>query len=309
MTARFTRRVFTALALALSISVPALAQEDWRTQYPELTIGISSGENESDAIARTQPYADYLSRTLGVPVNIVRGTDYAAVIEAMRQGHVQFASVGPAAYALARKIMGEGITPVATTLDADGERGYYSILAVRADSPYQTIEDVKGLSFAFADPNSTSGYAVPSYYLSTELKTTADEYFGEVAFSGGHEQSVIGLVNGTFEVVATHWRNETAGNIQNMEDKGMIEKGSTRIIWKSPVIPNTPVMMLTSLPQSLQDEFRAALMAFPEADPEGFAEYTRGDSTGYVEAKHEDYLDVIAITEYNAEERRRNASN
>ncbi|GLQ55273.1 phosphonate ABC transporter substrate-binding protein [Devosia nitrariae] len=313
MTARFTRRAFTALALALSLAAPALAQDspapDWREQFPELTIGISSGENETDAIARTQPYADYLSRTLGVPVNIVRGTDYAAVIEAMRQGHVQIASVGPAAYALARKIMGEGVAPVAITLDEAGDRGYYSILAVQADSPYQTIEDVRGQSFAFADPNSTSGYAVPSYYLSTELQTTADEYFGEVAFSGGHEQSVIGLVNGTFEVVATHWRNENAGNIQTMEDKGMIPEGSTRIIWKSPVIPNTPVMMLTSLPQELQDEFRAALMAFPEADPEGFAEYTRGNSTGYVEARHEDYLDVIAITEYNAAERRRNASN
>jgi phosphate/phosphite/phosphonate ABC transporter binding protein len=86
-----------------------------------------------------------------VPVKIVRGTDYAAVIEAMRSGHVQIASVGPAAYALARKIMGEAIAPVAITLDGDGNRGYYSVIAVRADSPYQSLEDIKGQSFAFAD--------------------------------------------------------------------------------------------------------------------------------------------------------------
>ena len=49
-------------------------------------------------------------------------------------------------------------------------------------------------------------------------------------------------------------------------------------------------------------------MAFPEKDPEGFAEYTRGTSSGYVEAKHEDYLDVVAITEFNAEERRKNGN-
>lgn len=303
----FVRRSLAAVLISAAVISPASAQ-DWREQYPELTIGVSSGENETDAIARNEPYADYLSGELGVPVKIVRGTDYAAVIEAMRSGHVQIASVGPAAYALARKIMGDDIAPVATTLDAAGDRGYYSIIAVRADSPYQTLEDVKGRSFAFADPNSTSGYAVPSYYLSTELGTNADEYFGDVAFSGGHEQSVIGLVNGTFDAVATHWRNETAGNIQTMEDKGLIEKGSTRIIWKSPVIPNTPVMILTTLPQELQDEFRAALMAFPTKDPDGFAAYTRGDSSGYVEAAHEDYLDVIAITEHNAAERRRTAN-
>lgn len=302
-----TRRGLAAALVSLALVSPVMAQE-WKAEFPELTIGISSGENETDAIARTQPYADYLSRELGVPVNIVRGTDYAAVIEAMRSGHVQFASVGPAAYALARKVMGEDIAPVAVTLDQDGNLGYYSVIAVRADSPYQTLEDIKGKSFAFADPNSTSGYAVPSYYLATELNTSADEYFSEVAFSGGHEQSVMALVNGTFEAVATHWRNETAGNIQTMEKKGLIQPGSTRIIWKSPVIPNTPVMMLTTLPQELQDAFKTALMAFPEKDPEGFATYSNGTSSGYVEAKHEDYLDVVAITEFNAAERRKNGN-
>ena len=302
-----TRRGIVAALVSLDMVSPALSQ-DWREQFPELTIGISSSENETDAIARNQPYADYLSRELGVPVNIVRGTDYAAVIEAMRSGHVQIASVGPAAYALARKIMGEDIAPVAVTLDGEGNLGYYSVIAVRADSPYQTLADIEGKSFAFADPNSTSGYAVPSYYLSTELNTSASDYFSEVAFSGGHEQSVMALVNGTFDAVATHWRNEEAGNIQTMEGKGLIEPGSTRIIWKSPVIPNTPVMMLTTLPQDLQDAFKAALMAFPEKDPEGFAQYTRGTSSGYAEASHEDYLDVIAITEFNAAERRKNGN-
>lgn len=302
-----TRRGLAAALVSLALVSPVLAQE-WKAEYPELTIGISSGENETDAIARTQPYADYLSRELGVPVKIVRGTDYAAVIEAMRAGHVQFASVGPAAYALARKVMGDDIAPVAVTLDQEGNLGYFSVIAVRADSAYQSLEDIKGKSFAFADPNSTSGYAVPSYYLSTELNTSAADYFSEVAFSGGHEQSVMALVNGTFEAVATHWRNENAGNIQTMEKKGLIPAGSTRIIWKSPVIPNTPVMMLTTLPQDLQDAFKTALMAFPEKDPEAFATYSNGTSSGYVEAKHEDYLDVIAITEFNAEERRKNGN-
>jgi phosphonate transport system substrate-binding protein len=302
-----TRRGLVAALASLALVSPALAQ-DWRAQFPELTIGISSGENETDAIARNQPYADYLSRELGVPVKMIRGTDYAAVIEAMRAGHVQIASVGPAAYALARKIMGEDIAPVAVTLDNEGNLGYYSVIAVRADSPYQSLEDIKGKSFAFADPNSTSGYAVPSYYLATELNTSADEYFSEVAFSGGHEQSVMALVNGTFEAVATHWRNEESGNIQNMEKKGLIPAGSTRIIWTSPIIPNTPVMINTTLPQELQEDFKAALMAFPEKDPEGFATYSNGTSSGYVEAKHEDYLDVVAITEFNAEERRKNGN-
>lgn len=308
MSLDLTRRAVVAALASAALALPATAQ-DWRADYPELNIGVSSSENETDSLARNKYYADYLSAQLGVPVNITRGTDYAAVIEAMRSGHVQIAAVGPAAYALARKIMGEEIVPVAITLDNQGNPGYHSILAVRADSDFQTIEDVKGASFAFADPNSTSGYAVPSYYLATVLGTSADEYFGEVAFSGGHQQSVVALVNGTFDVVATHWRNEESGNIQTMENNGLIPEGSTRIIWTSPVIPNTPVMMLNSLPEELKAEFTEALMAFPERDPEGFKAYTRGASSGFKEARHEDYLDVIAITEFNARQRRRNVGN
>lgn len=301
----FMRRTLAAAMMALAIVSPALAQ-DWKQQYPELSIGISSGENEADAIARTKPYADYLSRTLGVPVNIVRGTDYAAVIEAMRAEQIQFASIGPANYALAHKVMGDLVAPVAVLRDKEGALGYYSVIAVRADSPYQKLDDLKGKSFAFADPNSTSGYAVPSYYLSTVLGTSADEFFGETAFSGGHEQSVIALLDGTFEGVATHQTNDKSGNIPRMVEKGMIPAGSTRIIWTSPLIPNSPVVLRTDLPEELKKAFTDAVFAFPEADPEAFAAYTSGKSKGYAPAKHEDYLDVIAITEYNAAQRKAN---
>lgn len=303
MTTLLSRRAFAALALAMSFAAPAFAQ-DWREQYPELNIGISSSENESDAIARNEPYAAYLSRKLGVPVNVVRGTDYAAVVEALRSGHVQFASFGPASYALAHKVMGDDITPVATSLDDQGESGYYSVLAVRADSEYQTLEDVQGQAFAFADPNSTSGFAVPSYYLSNTLGTTAEEYFGSVTFSGGHEQSVMGLISGTFEVVATHITNETRGNIPRMIEKGMIEKDAVRIIWTSPIIPNSPVVMRSDLPEELKDLFVEALFAFKDEDREAFDLLHSGQSSGYRPATHADYADIIAITEYNSQQRR-----
>ncbi len=299
----FVRRSLAAVLISAAFVSVAVAQ-DWREQYPELAIGISSSENENDAIARNQGYADYLSEKLGVPVKVVRGTDYAAVIEAMRSGHVHFASIGPANYALANKVMGDLVTPVAVSLDLDGNKGYYSVLAVRADSDYQTLEDVAGQSFAFADPNSASGFAIPSYYLRETLGMSAEDYFGNVAFSGGHEQSVIALLNGTFEVVATHWTNETRGNIQRMVEKGMIEEGSTRIIWTSPLIPSSPVVMRTDLPEELQELFKEAIFAFKDEAPEAFSALHSDQSSGYATATHEDYVDMIKITEFNAEQRR-----
>lgn len=86
----------------------------------------------------------------------------------------------------------------------------------------------------------------------------------------------------------------------------MIEAGSTRIIWTSPLIPNSPVVMRTDLPEELKKAFTDAIFAFAEADPAAFEAYTSGNSKGYAPAKHEDYLDVIAITEYNAAQRKAN---
>jgi phosphonate transport system substrate-binding protein len=89
-------------------------------------------------------------------------------------------------------------------------------------------------------------------------------------------------------------------------EKGKIPAGSTRVIWQSPLIPNSPVVMRTDLPEDLKKAFTDAIFAFAEEDPEAFNQLHSGNSKGYAPATHEDYLDVIAITEYNAEQRKAN---
>lgn len=304
-----SRRLLLAAAIAgtaFGMAASASAQ-DWRSEYKELRFGISSSENEKDAVARYEPFAAYLTKKLGVPVTISRGTDYAAVVESLRSENSEFASMGPANYALARKVMGEGIRPVAVQLDADGVNGYHSVIAVRADSPYQTLEDLKGKSLAFADPNSTSGYAVPTYFMK-KAGIEPDTYFSNTAFSGSHELGIIALLNGTFDAAATHWTNEKRGNIQRMEEKGMIPANSTRIVWTSERIPGSPIVVRTDLPEELQTMFEEAVFAFQSEDPEAFKLLTDGLSSGFGPAKHEDYLDIIAITEENSAERRRKGS-
>lgn len=295
-----------ALAMAALATLPAKA-EDWRKQYPELRFGISSSENEKDAVARYEPFAAYLSRKLGVPVKITRGTDYAAVVEALRSSNAEFATFGPASYALARKVMGDRVRPVAVTQDANGATGYHSVIAVRADSPYHSLQDLKGKSLAYADPNSTSGYAVPVYFMK-KSGIDPDTFFSTTAFSGSHELGIIALLNGTFDAAATHWTNAEDGNIQRMQEKGMIPKDSVRIIWTSDLIPDSPWVVRTDLPQELQDAFTEALFAFPKEDPAAQKQLSDGKWASFAPAKHEDYLDIIAVTEMNAAERRRRGS-
>jgi len=298
------RRRATLLAPLGLLAIPALAtaQSGWRAQYRELRLGISSAENERDAIQRQQPFQDYIQRTLGVPLRVFRATDYAGVVEAMRSSNIEFARIGPANYALARRVMGDRVIPFARDRDNEGETGYFSVAFVKADSAFRRIEDLRGKSFAFADPNSTSGFAFPSYFL-RRAGFDPTTFFSRTGFSGSHEQSVIAVLNGTFDGAATFWSNPTRGNIQRMEEKGMIQPGTTRIIWTSPIIPNSPWVMRADLPEDLRRDWAAAIFAMPERDPDAFRVAASGAS-GVAPTRHEDYLDVIAVVEENLARRR-----
>lgn len=159
-----TRRLLLA-GSASSLVLPAFAQQDWRGTVTEIRFGVSSAENEAAAIARNQPVVDYLAKKLGVPVKLYRVSDYAGLVEAMRADQLEFARFGPAVYSLGRRVLGDKLQPLFRDVDNNGQEGYYSVVVVRADSPYRSVADLKGRSFAFADPNSTSGFAFPAYFL------------------------------------------------------------------------------------------------------------------------------------------------
>jgi phosphonate transport system substrate-binding protein len=277
---------------------------DWRDQYKELSFGISSVENERDAVARYDRFAAYLSKKLGVPVHIIWGSDYAAVIQALNSDKIQFAAVGAANYALGRKIMGDAITVVATNEDNYGSTGYHSVIVVRADSPYQKLEDLKGKVLAWADPNSTSGYAVPLYFMKKQGIDPAT-FFAKTPISGSHELGVIGVVNGTFDAAADTWSNEQLSNVKRMELKKMIPEGSTRNVWMSGLIPNPPYVVRTDLPTDLKGTFTAALLSLPKDDPAAYHDLNDGELKTVVPVTDDDYADIVAVTLANDADRRK----
>jgi phosphonate transport system substrate-binding protein len=292
-----------ALLAGASLSFPVLAfpilahaQQDWRSQFKELRLGVSSAENEAGALARWAPVADYLTQQLGVPVRIYRVVDYAGLVEGMRGDQIEFSRFGPAVYSLGRRVMGDKLRPLFRDMDQNGAEGYHSIVIVRADSPYRSIADLKGKVFLFADPNSTSGYAFPAYFLAKEGFDPAT-HFANTVFSGGHENSVLSIARGQYDAAATHWTNEDHGMVQTLERKGLFAKGAVRIIWTSPLIPASPFCVRANLPQALQDAVAEAMVTMKDRAPATWQALTEGKVRGFVPARHEDYRDVVAVLE------------
>jgi phosphonate transport system substrate-binding protein len=276
------RRRTMLAGLASAAAAPAFAQS-WKSSYPELVYAVVPAENASGVVNRYTPFTEYLSRTLGTKVTLRVANDYAAVIEGQRAGNIQIAYYGPASFSRARMT---GVKTDAFVIDvnSDGTKGYYSVCYVRADSPYKTLEDLKGKNLGLVDPNSTSGYNMPLYTLSKRGIDDAGKYFSKVLVTGSHENAVIAVADKTVDVCANWWNADDDSNLTRMLSKGMVKnpdgtpmkKDDFRIVLKSELIINSPTAMLDSLPADLQSAIKAAFMNAPTADKDAFQRLSDG---------------------------------
>ena len=132
---------------------PAAGKRPWAEQVPQLRVGLLGGENESDRLGRFGAYRDLLEATFGVPTRLFPATDYAGVLQAFSAGQIEVASLGASGYAGAWLDTNGGVEPLVVPEENDGSISYVSVLVVRADSGITSLEQMRGKSLAWADPN------------------------------------------------------------------------------------------------------------------------------------------------------------
>jgi phosphonate transport system substrate-binding protein len=291
----FNRRVLLALAASSALMASAQAQ-DWKSKYPELVFASIPDENAAAVTERYSDFVAYLSREIGVPVKLRIAGDYAAVIEGQRAEQIHIAYYGPASYARARMI-GVKTTPFAIEVLKGGVKGYYSVLFVKANSPYQKIEDLKGKNLALVDPNSTSGNNVPRYAMD-KMGIKPEEFFGKVVYSGSHTNALMALNQGTVDVAANLYNNENDSELVRMADKGMLKREDFRIIFKSDQIVNSPIAYLDSLPADLKKKIEQAFFDAPKKDKAAFEKLSGGKNDPFQTVTHEAYLPVVELNKF-----------
>lgn len=283
-----------ALALpGLAAAQPAPA---WRAQFPELVFAIVPAENATGVTERYQGFIDYMSRTLGTRVVLRIASDYAAVIEGQRAGNIHIASFGPASFARAL-MTGARIEAFAMQLSPDGGSGYYSVFYVRANSPFHTIQDLRGRNLGLVDPNSTSGNIVPRFALH-RMGINPEQFFGRVVYTGSHENAIIALQQGTIDVAANWWNSEQESLLRRMERRNMARYDDFRIVFRSDQILNSPMAMLLSLPDPLRAAIRDAVLSLPTREPEVFSRMNDGQRGGFRAVTNEDYNPLIELNRF-----------
>jgi phosphonate transport system substrate-binding protein len=298
------RRIVLAGVAALALTASASA-EDWKAKYPELTFAVVPAENASGVTERWTPFVTYLSQELGVKVTLRIANDYAAVIEGQRAGNIHIASYGSASFARAR-LTGVKTDAFANDINADGSTGYYSVFFVKATSPYQKVEDLKGKNLGLVDPNSTSGNNVPRFELNKMGIANADTYFGKVVFTGSHENAILALAQGTVDVAANQWTNDDDSTLAQMLTKGMLKnadgapmkKDDFRVIHKSAPIVNGPYAYSSDLPEDLKAVIAKAFSEAPTKDKAAFDRLSDGQKKGFHPATTKDWDGTIELIKF-----------
>ena len=287
--------LFAAVSL-LSLSAVAHAED-----LKEFRIGIMGGENEADRLRSYQCLADKLPAAIGVEkVSLFPAADYDGVIQGLLGGTLDYAELGASGYAKIVLAKADAVEPILTTVQTDGSKGYYSLMVARKDSGFKTVADLKGKKLGFADPDSTSGYLVPLVTLPDAVGMPVKEFFGSTGFGGGHENLVLEVMKGTFDAGTTFGSGVgdfktgyTSGNLKKMVDKGILNMDDVVELWRSPMIPNGPLVVRTSLNDDMKAKFKQFMLDLPKSDPACFAAIEGGDFQSFTEVTPDFYAPII----------------
>ena len=290
--------------------MPARGRRDWAQQIPTLRIGILGGENEADRMGRYGAYGRLLEETFGIPVRLFQSSDYAGVVQAFAGRHIEMASMSPAAYAAAWMESNGNVEPFLVTQEADGSTSYIAVMYVRADSGITSLEQMRGRTMAWADPNSASGFLIPRAAL-RQAGINPETYFGRTGFAGGHEQAIVAVLGRQFDAGVT-WASGigeesqgfTRGMLRATAEKGLLNMRDLRIIWRSGPIQNGPLVLRKDTPQSFKDDMLNFHLALPAAAPEIHRAVERGTVIGWVPTRHEDYELFVQMRREEATQRR-----
>ena len=249
---------YTRLLAAATLSLAAAT-----AQAQEINFGVIATDSASTQRERWEPFFADMAKKTGLTIKSFYAPDYAGVIEAMRFNKVQVAWYGnKAAMEAVDRSNGEIFAQV---MYADGTFGYHGLLVAHKDSPYNNVDDVlknsKSINFSIGDPNSTSGFLVPTFYVFAKNGVDHRTAFKTVrnASHGANLQAVLAK------------QVDVATN--NTEDLGKLEAtkpelaAQVKVLWRSPLIPSDPFVWRKDLDPAVKAKIKSFVLGYAKTDP------------------------------------------
>ena len=262
------------------------------------TIAYAPNESTEQSTDARNGLANDLSEVLGCDVEEIQASDYNAIIEALRTGKADMAYMGPLAIALG--VERAGIEPIAMKAeDGDPEKAiYHSVLITNsANDDINSIEDIKGKTIAFVDPDSTSGNLVPTAEiikafpddnLNSDMLHTNGDFFEAVSFSGSHQAGLQAVIKGDVDVVPI------SDQILDSEiANGNASEDDVKIIHESGAIPAEAMVVASSVDDNTKQVLKDFLTSYDNEDY--FTEVIKKEGARFVDCDMSDYEPIIEL--------------
>lgn len=245
-----------------TIAIAALGFTALGALAQDINFGFISTESSQNLKSDWQPLLDDMAKQTGLKINAFFATDYAGIIEGMRFGKVQVAWYGnKSAMEAVDRANGEVF---AQMVNADGSLGYYSHLIVHKDSPLASVDDVlknaKNLSFGNGDPNSTSGFLVPGFYVFAKNNIDPKAAF-KVVRNANHETNALAVANKQVDVATNN-----SENLDKIKERFPEKFKDIKVVWTSPLIPLDPLVMSKNLPEATKAKIRNFFYNYAKTD-------------------------------------------
>jgi phosphonate transport system substrate-binding protein len=271
MTARHSALRFAAAALAVAFAGLAIAAcnkaAEPASKSDTINFSILAPENASSLQSFWQPIIVDMEKQTGLKIKPFFGTNYTALIEAMRFKQTDFGWFSNlSGLEATRRANGEVF---ARTFDPTGDDGYNSVLIVSANSKI-TLDDVlrcdRKLNFGIGDAKSTSGTLAPMTYLFAPRGLKPDTCFKTVK-SANHQANLFSVANGVLDVATN---NSTSLRLQGDREKtdpnAPHVAGKVKVIWTSPRLPEDPIIWRKDLDPAVKEKLRQFFLTYGQGD-------------------------------------------
>jgi phosphonate transport system substrate-binding protein len=255
---KFIKPAIAAAAITASVMMPSASFAETKT----LNFGIISTESSQNLRTIWNPFLEDMGKKLGVKVKAFFAPDYAGIIEGMRFNKVDVAWFGNKSAMEAVDRAGGEI--FAQTVDIEGNPGYWSLLVTHKDSKINSVEDMlknaKDLTFGNGDPNSTSGFLVPSYYIFAKNHVDPKKAFKRV-LNSNHQTNLLAAASKQVDVATNNTEN-----YRRLEVTHPDKVKNIKIIWKSPLIPSDPIVWRKNLDEGTKHRIYDFFMTYGTQD-------------------------------------------
>ncbi len=247
------------LVVDFSKAVAVERAQERSPEAPRIRVAVGAMISPKETFIYYRQLLDYIGKNLGLEAQLIQRKTYDEINELFGKGEIDLAFVCSGPYANGKEKYGFELL---STPQVHGSHFYQSYLIVNEDSQYHSLEDLRGLIFAFTDPDSNTGKLVPTYWL-MKMGERPESFFGKTIYTYSHDNSILAVAKGLVDGAAIDgliW--------EYYHHKKPVFTARTRIVRKSEPYGLPPLVTSRQLSPGLKAQIRELVLSM-HTDPKG----------------------------------------